>query len=39
MGLFLQAMIMPDCKEAEARAAVEAVAQKHHQDHDPDSYF
>ena len=29
MGLFLQAMIMPDCKEAEARAAVEAVAQKY----------
>lgn len=28
MGLFLQAAIMPECKEADARAAVKAVAEK-----------
>lgn len=29
MGLFLQAAIMPGCKETDARAAVEAVARKY----------
>ncbi len=29
MGLFLQVLVMPGCKEAEARAAVETVAEKY----------